>query len=330
MTALIVLAIAAASILFHQQHRIHSVTDAVKVLTEPLSQASSRANSSVQAMAASAVKPREIDAITIASMRLGLVGNNRLRDLESIERLGQIVRRYDVIALQDLLTVDPSVPQRILAAANAPLDRYDLIVSPPVGRGAQRTQFAFLFDRTSVELDASTAYLVADPDDLLANEPFVVWGRVRGPEPAEAFTFTLINVLLDGSEADQELAWVSEVARAVKGDGRGEDDVILLGDFRASADRIRARLSLPGLRLAVEGEATDMRRTGAFSNIAVGLPATVEFRGTAGVFDFYNVLDLTMDEALGVSEHLPVWAEFGLWEGGIAGTVAALPESEAR
>ena len=116
----------------------------------------------------------------------------------------------------------------------------------------------------------------------------------------------------------------------MRGDGRGEDDVILLGDFRASAERIRERLSMPGLRLAVEGEATDMRRTGAFSNVAVGLPATVEFRGTAGVFDFYNVLDLTMDEALAVSEHLPVWAEFGLWEGGLSGTVAAVPEAEAR
>lgn len=330
MTALIVFAIAAAAILFHQQHRIHSVGDAVKVLTEPLTQGASRATSQVPALGASAVRTREVDAITIATMRLGLVGTNRLQDLKSIERLGQIVQRYDVIAFQDLLTVDPSVPQRLLAAANVSEDRYDLIVSPPVGRGSERTQFAFLFDRTSVELDAATAYLVADPDDLLAREPFVVWGRVRGPEPKDAFTFALVNVQLETSEAEQELAWLSEVARAVRGDGRGEDDVILLGDFQSSADRIQERLLMPGLRLAIEGEATDTRRTAAFSNIVVGVPATVEFRGTAGVFDFYNEMDLTMEEALGVSEHLPVWAEFGLWEGGLSGTVATRPEPAAR
>jgi hypothetical protein len=55
-------------------------------------------------------------------------------------------------------------------------------------------------------------------------------------------------------------------------------------------------------------------------------PATSEFTGRAGVFDIVREFNLTLDEALEVSDHLPVWAEFSVYEGGQLGRVATRPE----
>jgi hypothetical protein len=40
--------------------------------------------------------------------------------------------------------------------------------------------------------------------------------------------------------------------------------------------------------------------------------------------------NLTMEQALEVSDHLPVWAEFSSTEGGLPGRIATKPESSTR
>ena len=55
--------------------------------------------------------------------------------------------------------------------------------------------------------------------------------------------------------------------------------------------------------------------------------ATVEFTGRAGVFDFVREFNLTEQQALEVSDHFPIWAEFSSYEGGQPGRVANRQES---
>ena len=44
-----------------------------------------------------------------------------------------------------------------------------------------------------------------------------------------------------------------------------------------------------------------------------------EFTGRWGVFDMIREFNMTIDEALEVSDHMPVWAEFSIYEGGQGG-----------
>ena len=55
--------------------------------------------------------------------------------------------------------------------------------------------------------------------------------------------------------------------------------------------------------------------------------ATTEFTGTSAVFDLMDRYNLTMDQALEVSDHMPVWAEFSIYEGGVPGHLARVPQS---
>jgi hypothetical protein len=42
---------------------------------------------------------------------------------------------------------------------------------------------------------------------------------------------------------------------------------------------------------------------------------TVENTGQLGVFDFLKHFNLSLDDALEISDHLPVWADFSCLEG---------------
>ena len=78
---------------------------------------------------------------------------------------------------------------------------------------------------------------------------------------------------------------------------------------------------------AISGRPTNTRQTEQLDNLVFQLPATAEYRGQSGIFDFMREFNLTMDQALQVSDHLPVWAEFSVLEGGAQPAVANTPSS---
>jgi endonuclease/exonuclease/phosphatase family metal-dependent hydrolase len=158
---------------------------------------------------------------------------------------------------------------------------------------------------------------VLDPEQLLIRPPFVGWFRTVGPPPDRALTFSLVNLHLDASRPEAELAFLQQLHRAVRNDGRGEDDVILLGDFNAGDRLLDASTRKSQLVRIVTGHPTNTRGTCQYDNILFDGQATVEYLGNSGVFDFLRHFNLTLDQALTISDHLPVWAEFSVVEGGM-------------
>jgi len=115
------------------------------------------------------------------------------------------------------------------------------------------------------------------------------------------------------------------VFRAVRDDGRGEDDVIILGDLNVDDHHLGLLGQLPQVHWAISGVATNTRGNKLYDNLVFSRAATSEYTGRWGVFDMIRQFNLTVDEALEVSDHMPVWAEFNLHEGGQGGHVATRP-----
>jgi deoxyribonuclease-1-like protein len=144
-------------------------------------------------------------------------------------------------------------------------------------------------------------------------------------------TFSLVTVHTDPDEADLELDVLDDVFFKVRDDGRNEDDVILLGDFNASEANLRELGRIAGLVKVVTGQTpTNTRRSAQYDNILFHSAATTEFTGRGGVYDFLRDFNLTLDQAERVSDHLPVWAEFSVYEGGRPGAVAERPGGAGR
>ena len=72
----------------------------------------------------------------------------------------------------------------------------------------------------------------------------------------------------------------------------------------------------------VKSGATDVVKKRQYDNIVYHEKATAEFTGRGGVFDFMREYGILQEDAMEVSDHLPVWAEFSIYEGGQPGRVA--------
>ncbi|MGB9620606.1 MAG: endonuclease/exonuclease/phosphatase, partial [Armatimonadota bacterium] len=61
---------------------------------------------------------------------------------------------------------------------------------------------------------------------------------------------------------------------------------------------------------------TNISGTESSTNIAFDGRATVEYTGRFGIVDLMRQYRLTAAQAQQVAQHLPVWAEFSVYEGG--------------
>ncbi|RCS52839.1 endonuclease/exonuclease/phosphatase [Bremerella cremea] len=271
---------------------------------------------------------RKQDTIRIASFNIQVFGTAKSQKPEVMARLAEIVRQFDVVAIQEIRSKSDGLIPSFIELINSTGRHYDFVIGPRLGRTQSKEQFAYIFDTASLQVDRSQVYTAQDPYDVLHREPLIAWFRVRGPDPSQAFTFTLVNVHVDPDEVEQEMNVMDDVFRAVRDDGRQEDDVILLGDFNANESKMGQLATIPGINWAISGVTTNTRGTELYDNIFMQRTATSEYTCRSGVFDFLRQYNLTLAEGLEISDHLPVWAEFSIYEGGAAQPIATLPKEK--
>ncbi len=269
---------------------------------------------------------RRDGTIRIASFNIQVFGEQKISrpDLTSI--LARVVRSFDVVAIQEIRSERQDILPRFVEMINADGHRYDYVIGPRLGRTVSKEQYAYVFNTATIELDRESLYTVNDPDDLLHREPFVAGFRARIATPEQAFTFTLVDIHTDPDEAQREVNVLDDVFRAVRNDGRYEDDVILLGDLNADERHLGELGQLPYMTWSIAGIPTNTRHTHTYDNCLFDRRATTEFMGRSGVVDLVREFNITQELALEVSDHMPIWAEFSVFEGGQPGRFAGRPE----
>ena len=271
------------------------------------------------------------ETIRVASFNIQVFGDSKSSKPEVMQVLAEVIRRFDVVAIQEIRSRNENLLPAFVDQVNSTGRKYDYLIGPRLGRSSSKEQYAYIYDTQSIESDRSMLYTIDDPHDLLHREPLVGTFRVRGPAPTEAFTFTLINIHTDPDEVRRELDVLDDVYRAVRDDGRGEDDIVLLGDLNADESQFGQLAQVAGIAWAISGVPTNTRGTKLYDNLLYSQPATREFTGRSGVLNLMREFNLTMDQAIDVSDHMPVWAEFSAYEGGQPGRIAATPQdSEVR
>ena len=267
--------------------------------------------------------------IRIASFNIQVFGNTKANEPPVIRTLAEIVRQFDLVAIQEVRSKNDYLIPNFVRRINQP-DRpgqpgrhYDYVIGPRLGYTSAKEQYAFIFNTDRVELDPQSVYTVGDPDGLLHREPLVATFRTRGVDPQRAFTFTLVNLHTDPDQVPEELDALADVYRAVRRSSQGEDDIILLGDFNTD-DRHLYRLGkIPGICPLVVGTWTNTRQNRQYDNLIIHRPSTTEYMGQWGVFDVVRRWNLTERQAMQVSDHFPVWAEFSVYERDYAGRIAS-------
>jgi len=257
---------------------------------------------------------RAADKLLIATFNIQVFGESKLAKREVVGVLADVVRHFDVVALQEIRAKSDEILPRFLAAINSDGSRYDFIIGPRLGRTSSTEQYAYVYDTTRVEYNPKQVGNLSDPQDRLHREPYVARFRARTQSPEQAFTFWLVNTHTDPDEVPEEVDALADVFRLMQVASPDEDDVILLGDLNASETQMGRLGQLPGMSWVVRGAMTNTRLTKAYDNILFQRDATTEYTGRWGVFNLQQAYGLTNEQALMVSDHYPVWAEFQVWE----------------
>ena len=124
----------------------------------------------------------------------------------------------------------------------------------------------------------------------------------------------MVDTHTDPDEVSQEVDALADVFVVMRSARPDEDDVILLGDFNASPMQFGRIKKIPSIGWAISGVPTNTRRTKTYDNLIFDPITTREYTGRWGVVDLQNTFGLSIDKALEVSDHNPVWAAFSPWE----------------
>jgi hypothetical protein len=269
----------------------------------------------------SALPPRP--TIRIAAFQFARLDETKLANPRVQDVLMRLLPSFDLIAIEGVRGKNQGVLIRLVEQLNSVSGRtYDFATCPTQQRDALEHFSAFLFDRGRVEIDRGTVHFVEDRLGRIRHKPLIGSFRALGPDPDQAFTFTLINVATDPDRAASEVDLLAEAFRAVRDDGRNEDDIILLGDLQSDDQHLGQLGKLLGVTALLSGVPSTVRGANLLDNILLDRRATSEFTGRVEVVDMMREFDLTMPGAREISEHLPLWAEFSIYEGGQPGLPA--------
>lgn len=278
---------------------------------------------------ASSQKPN--DRLLIATFNIQVFGISKLAKKDVMAVIVDVIRKFDIVAIQEIRAKEDNILPTLIDMINADGNRYNFLIGPRLGRTVSTEQYAFVYDTNRIEFDPSSVRTIADPRDLLHREPMVARFRPRTNWPDRAFTFWLVNSHTDPDEVPAEVAALADVFQAIRSDPSGEDDVILLGDLNASESQLGKLGKIPGIRWVVQGGVmTNTRQNKAYDNIIFDGPSTSEYSGRWGVFNLEKTYQLTTEQALQVSDHYPVWAEFGIWEASGGSQLAGRGAGPAR
>jgi deoxyribonuclease-1-like protein len=257
------------------------------------------------------------DRIVVGTFNIKDFGVKKTSDKMVMAVLADIIRRFDVLAIQEISSADQDVLLPLLSQVNLLGGRYTGVLSKRIGRTSQKEQYAFVWDTTRIQMIPQSSYEVYDPSDLMEREPFAASFQVNIPsrDGWQPFSFTLVNVHTDPDVAAKELDVLDDVFRSIRSYGFPEDDVMMLGDLNAGPNKLQQLGQLPGIFSAGGVEPTNTRGDKQYDYILFDRFATSEFiPGRGGVLSLQRDLGLDLPTALLVSDHCPVWAEFGLFE----------------
>ncbi|QDU48675.1 endonuclease/exonuclease/phosphatase family protein [Gimesia panareensis] len=270
--------------------------------------------------------PRSDQTIRIASFNIQVFGVSKMSKPQVPQILARIIQQFDVVAIQEIRAQDQSFLDDFLNIVNTGDHRYAYIVGTRQGRTASKEQYAYFYNIDRIRVNEKWTYTVIDKYDKLHRPPYVAHFQTLSPSSENPFSFTLINIHTDPDETDQELNVLDDVYRVVANDGSQEDDVILLGDLNVDDQHLGELGRVADLMWTVSKTPTNTRQSKQYDNILFSQHRSQEFTGISGVYDFKTRFKLSEKEALTVSDHLPVWAEFqitekgGIRQAGVQGT----------
>jgi endonuclease/exonuclease/phosphatase family metal-dependent hydrolase len=299
-----------------------------------------RGHSHSEPVVLSSAKPRSPETIRIATFNIKQFGQKksgtRLVPDANVDVMGEIaklVSQFDLVAIQEVRGSDGLPIRRLVDLLGESGAQYTATLSEPIGDEHYTESYAYVWDETRIRLIQNSAYVVHDDSKRMYREPMVASFETRVPfaEGRQPFRFTVINAhtdpdLVSPRDLANEINVLDDVfvrVRQYEYETAGEEDFLLVGDLNVNNAGLQELAQIPGMISVAGDQVTNTRRTKTYDHILLDSQTTREFTGQRGVVDLQSDLGLSLEQALLISDHMPVWAEFSAYEAPRVQTAAA-------
>ncbi|XP_077581968.1 deoxyribonuclease 1 like 4, tandem duplicate 1 [Stigmatopora nigra] len=257
----------------------------------------------------------------IAAFNIQKFGRSKVSDPDVVRILVEIIRRYDIIVILEVVDVSGTAVQTLLAALNASdaAHHYTLKISTRLGRSRYKEQFMFLYRDDLVDLVGSYQFddQLIDGGDVFARDPYILRFRCHRTVLKD---LVLIPVHTKPEDSETELDELFDVFQHVKKKWK-TDNVMILGDFNADGAYVSQR-EMQSIRIRADknfhwliGDEVDTTASAGnahtYDRIVVYgddmLAAVVA--NSARPFNFQEAFGLSIEQTLKVSDHYPVEVE---------------------
>jgi len=256
------------------------------------------------------IPPVNEEGITIASWNLKNFGQTKLNDPARIDIIIKVLKKYDIIAIQEVQDVSLALPNKLIAKINADGENYKVVSSERVGR-TRKEQYLFVYDDDVIDFIPNTTGYGIEPNDEFSREPFSAMFK------AGNFDFYLMTIHTDPDDVDVEIPALKVAYEDLQTKTTDEDDIILLGDLNAKAPGVTAGsyITMDSIATILNivftiKEETNTRGGRAYDNIIFQGNYTAEYSDSCGVYAFWTDFGLTEDDGFRISDHRLVWTKF--------------------
>jgi endonuclease/exonuclease/phosphatase family metal-dependent hydrolase len=245
--------------------------------------------------------------IKIASFNIQNFGKTKAGKPEVMQLLAEIIRKYDVIAIQEVSDKTESAPRKLLEVVNSNGSTYKLLLSERTGQQhddrTSQEQYAYYYNSKTVKQIDQARLFDDNAADLFQREPYLARFKVLNGN----FSFVLVNIHTRPEQAVEEICALEGVIDWARTIYPNEDDFIALGDFNggcsyaSSAKLDQCNFRNDNFIWVIPDEAD--------TNLAVKQCAYDRMVGTTGMKSDYPGqwgIDNSFSDK-GISDHWPIW-----------------------
>ena len=253
------------------------------------------------------------NALRIVSWNIKDLG--KTKNTQEIHQIAEILRDYDIVALQEVVAKDIGGAQAVANIAdelNRMGTKWDYRISDPTKSASayKSERYAFLWKTSKVNLKKPT-YLDSELEEVCSREPFIGEFQVDKNDP----TFYLINFHSRkfNERPEEEIIHFKNYPKRLN-----SERLIILGDFNLDENHVVwDDFYIMGFNSALKNQKTTLKmkcKKGDYLNHVIDnlyfMPTGVQFIKSGSIDYVGNCKNL--ENARNLSDHLPVFMEFTL------------------
>ncbi|WP_292464540.1 endonuclease/exonuclease/phosphatase family protein [Methanolobus sp.] len=249
-----------------------------------------------------------LETIRVGAFNVQVFGVTKASKPDVMTVLADIIRTYDVIAIQEIRDSSQTALPALVNLVNSDGSQYDYVVSERLGRTSSKEQYAYIYNTHTVSISNAHTYPEPDGTDPFHRQPYIASiEALQGNYDA-----VLMVIHTDPDEATEEINALGDVLAYAQSQNPDEGDFIIMGDLNADGSYFDedGTSDLDAYYWVIDDSQDTTTKSTDYTYDRIILTDTSDLHREYGVHRYDLVYNLTQEQTVAVSDHYPVFAEF--------------------